>query len=154
MANLVPVLIIMFGLHSANTFYNICYPTFPEFDQQHRPVPRFGPHVKDNSTLTVQLTARRDGSRRETKLAEHQVPHFDPYTPHKTGHHRNRSHPPQCVPGSFVGCFVGPSDSRCNVLGSRLALQPCVFPAQCVYLCSALIHSHLLASHSNPLGCS
>jgi len=71
-ANLVPVLIIMFGLHSANTFYNICYPTFPEFDQQHRPVPRFGPHVKDNSTLTVQLTARRDGSRRETKLAEHQ----------------------------------------------------------------------------------
>lgn len=81
LANLVPVIILLFGLHSANTFYGICYPTFPEFDQHHRPVPRYGPLVKDNSTLTVQLSVSRDGSRRETKLSVYKFlynwDHFD-----------------------------------------------------------------------------
>lgn len=62
--SVVPVLIILFGLNSAKTFYHICYPTFPEFDSQHRPIPLYGPLVKDNAKLTIDLSVSHDGSKR------------------------------------------------------------------------------------------
>lgn len=67
--NAVPVVIVIFALHTGNTFYNICYPTFPELDSNHRPLPRHGPLVKDSTRLRVDLQIHHDMSKKSTHVA-------------------------------------------------------------------------------------